>query len=94
MDGWKGWITLGKVNTGFTIIKLNAIFFIITFRPFKGILIDIKRKIPHFVSDFTDCFNLQCVATTLYIYLVSLCSLVAFGGMLGQKTNNLMVIIY
>ena len=52
---------------------------------------DIKRKIPFYVSDFTDGLNLQCIATTLYIYLVSLCSLVAFGGMLGQKTGNLMV---
>ena len=61
-------------------------------RPFMGIVDDIRRKIPHYVSDFTECLNLQCVATTMYIYLVSLCSLVAFGGMLGQKTNNLMVI--
>ncbi len=52
---------------------------------------DVKRKLPHYVSDFTDCFNLQCIATTLYIYLVSLCSLVAFGGMLGQKTGDSMV---
>ena len=52
---------------------------------------DVKRKLPHYVSDFTDCLNLQCVATTLYVYLVSLCSLVAFGGMLGQKTGNYMV---
>jgi hypothetical protein len=52
---------------------------------------DVKRKLPFFVSDFTDCFNLQCIATTLYIYLVSLCSLVAFGGMLGQKTGESMV---
>ena len=57
-----------------------------------GIVDDIRRKIPHYISDFTECLNLQCVATTMYIYLVSLCSLVAFGGMLGQKTNNLMVI--
>ena len=59
--------------------------------PFKGLLMDFKRKIPHYVNDLKDCLNLQCVATTLYIYLVSLCSLVAFGGMLGQKTGNYMV---
>ena len=55
-------------------------------------LCDIKRKLPFYISDFTDCLNLQCIATTLYIYLVCLCSIVAFGGMLGQKTNNMMVI--
>lgn len=59
-----------------------------TTRPFAGIFSDIKRKLPFYVSDFTDCFNLQCLATTLYMYLVCLCSLVAFGGMLGKKTGN------
>ncbi len=60
-------------------------------RPFGGIIKDIKRKLPFYVSDFTDSLNLQCIATTLYMYLVCLCSLVAFGGMLGQKTDNYMV---
>ena len=60
-------------------------------RPFAGIYNDIKRKFPHYLSDFTDSLNLQCLATTLYMYLVSLCSLVAFGGMLGKKTDNSMV---
>jgi hypothetical protein len=59
-------------------------------KPFNGIVQDIKRKLKFYASDFTDCLNLQCVATTLYMYLVSLCSLVAFGGMLGKKTGNLM----
>jgi hypothetical protein len=62
-------------------------------RPFNGILNDIKRKIPFYPSDITDVFNLQCLATTLYVYLVSLCSLVAFGGMLGKKTDNMMATI-
>jgi hypothetical protein len=52
-------------------------------------LCDIKRKVPFYLSDITDVFNLQCLATTLYVYLVSLCSLVAFGGMLGKKTDNM-----
>ncbi len=76
---------------------LNLVFYIIIrvilIRLFGGILKDIKRKLPFFVSDFTDALNLQCIATTLYMYLVCLCSLVAFGGMLGQKTDNYMVII-
>jgi hypothetical protein len=55
-----------------------------------GLIQDIKRKSNFYISDFTDSLNLQSVATMLYIYLVSLCSLVAFGGLLGEKTNNLM----
>ena len=44
-----------------------------------------------YVSDFTDCASLQCIAATLYLYLVCLCSVVAFGGMLGAATENYMV---
>ena len=52
---------------------------------------DIKNKLPFYASDFTDCANLQCLAATLYLYLVCLCSIVAFGGMLGTATKNHMV---
>jgi hypothetical protein len=61
-------------------------------RPFGGVYNDLSRKLPHYLSDFTDFFNMQCIATTMYMYLVSLCSLVAFGGMIASKTNYEMVI--
>ena len=35
--------------------------------------------------------NIQCIASTLYLYLVSLCSLVAFGTLLSKYTGNEMV---
>ncbi|CAF0929588.1 unnamed protein product [Rotaria sordida] len=59
-------------------------------RPFHGLFVDIKNKIPFYISDFTDCASLQCIAATLYLYLVCLCSVVAFGGMLGTATENYM----
>ncbi len=62
-----------------------------TNKPFGGVYNDLSRKLPHYFSDFTDFFNLQCIATTMYMYLVSLCSLVAFGGMIDKKTGNQMV---
>ncbi len=52
---------------------------------------DIRNKLPFYISDFTDCASLQCLAATLYLYLVCLCSVVAFGGMLGTATENYMV---
>ena len=60
-------------------------------RPFHGLFVDIRNKIPFYISDFTDCGSLQCLAATLYLYLVCLCSVVAFGGMLGKATDNYMV---
>ncbi|CAF0933984.1 unnamed protein product [Didymodactylos carnosus] len=59
-------------------------------RPFHGLIMDLRNKLPYYVSDFTDCASLQCLATTLYLYLVCLCSVVAFGGMLGTATDNYM----
>jgi hypothetical protein len=52
---------------------------------------DIRTKLPFYLSDLTDCASLQCLAATLYLYLVCLCSVVAFGGMLGAATENYMV---
>ncbi|CAF0778311.1 unnamed protein product [Rotaria sordida] len=59
-------------------------------RPFHGLCMDIQNKLPFYISDFTDCASLQCLAATLYLYLVCLCSVVAFGGMLGTATENYM----
>ncbi|CAF0827165.1 unnamed protein product [Adineta steineri] len=59
-------------------------------RPFHGLYMDIRNKLPFYLSDFTDCASLQCLAATLYLYLVCLCSVVAFGGMLGTATENYM----
>lgn len=63
----------------------------IRFRPFYGLYMDIRTKLPFYISDWTDCASLQCLAATLYLYLVCLCSVVAFGGMLGAATENYMV---
>ncbi|UJR30669.1 hypothetical protein I4U23_018193 [Adineta vaga] len=59
-------------------------------KPFHGLFVDIRNKLPFYISDFTDCASLQCIAATLYLYLVCLCSVVAFGGMLGSATENYM----
>lgn len=52
---------------------------------------DIKRKIPWYASDFKDCLHIQCVASTLYLYLATLTPNVTFGGLLGIATQQYMV---
>ncbi|CAF1623715.1 unnamed protein product, partial [Rotaria magnacalcarata] len=59
-------------------------------RPFYGLIRDIRNKLPYYISDFTDCASLQCLAATLYLFIVCLCSVVAFGGILGTATENYM----
>ena len=40
-----------------------------TGRPFGGLIADVKRKLPWFVSDFKDAMHIQTLASIIYIYL-------------------------
>ena len=43
-----------------------------TGRLFGGLVADVKRKLPWFVSDFTDALHIQTLASIIYIYLGTL----------------------
>ncbi|KJH48589.1 anion exchange protein [Dictyocaulus viviparus] len=55
-----------------------------------GLILDIKRKIPHYISDFTDALNLQCLATICFMYFALLAPIVTFGGLLEEATHQRM----
>ncbi|KHJ88221.1 anion exchange protein [Oesophagostomum dentatum] len=55
-----------------------------------GLILDIKRKAPHYLSDFTDALNLQCLATTCFMYFALLAPIVTFGGLLEEATHQRM----
>uniref|UniRef100_A0A0K0FUB6 Anion exchange protein n=1 Tax=Strongyloides venezuelensis TaxID=75913 RepID=A0A0K0FUB6_STRVS len=55
-----------------------------------GLMEDIKRKLPHYISDFTDSFNLQCMATICFMYFALLAPIVTFGGLLEEATHQRM----
>ena len=59
-----------------------------TGRLFGGMINDIKRKKPFYLSDFTDGFNMQCVATVMFLYFAIITPIVTFGGLLADATNN------
>ncbi|KAK3083416.1 hypothetical protein FSP39_022102 [Pinctada imbricata] len=61
-----------------------------TGRIFGGLVEDIKRKIPFMPSDFKDCLHIQCVASTLFLYLATLTPNVTFGGLLSIATDSYM----
>ncbi|XP_041365626.1 sodium bicarbonate cotransporter 3-like isoform X2 [Gigantopelta aegis] len=63
---------------------------VISCRPFKGLFLDIKRKIPFYPSDFKDAIHIQCIASIIYIFLATLTPNVTFGGMLGKATDQYM----
>ena len=59
-----------------------------TGRPFGGLLQDLKRKIPHYPSDFYQGLHSQCISSFLFLYFACLAPIVAFGGLLGEATEN------
>ena len=60
-------------------------------RLFGGLVADIKRKLPWYISDFKDSLHIQCVASIIFLYLATLTPNVTFGGLLGQATDQYMV---
>ncbi|XP_059183667.1 sodium-driven chloride bicarbonate exchanger-like isoform X3 [Centropristis striata] len=59
-----------------------------TGRLFGGLFLDVKRKAPHYLSDFTDAVSLQCLASFLFLYCACMSPVITFGGLLGEATEG------
>uniref|UniRef100_A0A8C9SKE0 Anion exchange protein n=1 Tax=Scleropages formosus TaxID=113540 RepID=A0A8C9SKE0_SCLFO len=59
-----------------------------TGRLFGGLILDVKRKAPFYLSDFRDGLNLQCVASFLFLYCACMSPVITFGGLLGEATGG------
>ncbi|XP_032362328.1 sodium-driven chloride bicarbonate exchanger isoform X3 [Etheostoma spectabile] len=55
---------------------------------FGGFFMDIKRKAPHYLSDYTDAVSLQCLASFLFLYCACMSPVITFGGLLGEATEG------
>ncbi|XP_044044253.1 sodium-driven chloride bicarbonate exchanger-like isoform X1 [Siniperca chuatsi] len=55
---------------------------------FGGLILDIKRKAPHYLSDYTDALSLQCLASFLFLYCACMSPVITFGGLLGEATEG------
>ncbi|KAJ7989580.1 hypothetical protein DPEC_G00306010 [Dallia pectoralis] len=58
--------------------------------PFGGLIKDIKRRYRHYLSDFTEAFNPQVLAAVIFIYFAALSPAITFGGLLADKTDQMM----
>ena len=56
-----------------------------------GLILDVKRKLPFFASDFYDALHIQTLSTILFIYLGTVTNAITFGGLLGDATDNMQV---
>ncbi|XP_074068944.1 anion exchange protein 4 isoform X2 [Macrotis lagotis] len=60
-----------------------------TGRLFGGLIQDIRRKAPWYLSDFLDALNAQSLSAILYIYLATITNAITFGGLLADATDNI-----
>lgn len=59
-----------------------------TGRLFGGLINDLKRKQPFYLSDFKDGMNLQSVASWIFLYFACLSPIITFGGLLSEATGK------
>jgi hypothetical protein len=59
-----------------------------TGRLFGGISDDIRRKAPHYRSDFKDGLHSKVAGTTLFLFFAALANALAFGALTGLLTGN------
>lgn len=57
-------------------------------RLFGGLVADIRRRLPHYESDFRDGIHNKCLASTLFLFFACLAPAVTFGGIMGELTGN------
>lgn len=56
-----------------------------------GLILDVKRKASHYLSDYTDAVSLQCLASFLFLYCACMSPVITFGGLLGEATEGRVV---
>ncbi|XP_075701299.1 band 3 anion transport protein-like [Rhinoderma darwinii] len=61
-----------------------------TRRPFGGLVCDVKRRYPKYLSDIRDALNPQCLAAVIFIYFAALSPAITFGGLMASKTKGWM----
>lgn len=61
-----------------------------TGRIFGGLLRDVKRKLPHLKSDFTDAFNFRCLVALIFVYFSFLAPTITFAAILSHETEGLL----
>ncbi|CAF0790608.1 unnamed protein product [Adineta steineri] len=58
-----------------------------------GLIDDIKRKAPFYLSDLTDAMSFQSLAAIIFLYFACLSPIITFGGLLSKATNQNMAAI-
>ena len=62
------------------------------YRMFGGLVADVRRRYPQYLSDLRDGLHVQCVASTIFLFFACITPIVTFGGLMGQKTDGYLVL--
>lgn len=57
-------------------------------RPFGGIFEDVRRRLKHYASDYSDGLHPKCVGSTLFLFFACLAPAIIFGGLMHGETNG------
>ncbi|KAL3313169.1 Electroneutral sodium bicarbonate exchanger 1 [Cichlidogyrus casuarinus] len=68
--------------------NINALALHRTGRFCGGLILDIKRKLPWYASDFKDALSAQCFGSFFFLYFACLAPIITFGGLLSQETGG------
>ena len=55
-----------------------------TRKPFGGLIKDIRRRYPKYLSDIKDGISFQGLAALIFIYFAAVSPAITFGGLLGK----------
>uniref|UniRef100_A0A672S2A1 Anion exchange protein n=1 Tax=Sinocyclocheilus grahami TaxID=75366 RepID=A0A672S2A1_SINGR len=77
-----------NVPSQVTEISNSMCSFVWIVRFFGGFFLDIKRKAPQYLTDYTDAISLQCLASFLFLYCACMSPVITFGGLLGEATEG------
>ncbi|PAA82765.1 hypothetical protein BOX15_Mlig002493g2, partial [Macrostomum lignano] len=59
-----------------------------TGRLFGGLIMDVKKKAPFYLSDFRDALHMQTVGALFFLYFACLTPIITFGGLLIDATEG------
>ena len=68
--------------------SISVVNFLYTNRLFGGLMQDIHRKLPFYVSDFKDAIHVQSLASFMFLYFACLTPIITFGGLLADATDK------
>ncbi|GIY11252.1 sodium-driven chloride bicarbonate exchanger [Caerostris darwini] len=57
---------------------------------FSGLIADVRRKVPWYLSDLKDSLSLQIISSIVFLYFACIAQIITFGELLAKLTNQKM----